>query len=213
MEIIKCKDAKCQECDFSDENMDHIVSELNSGKLVVYPTETLYGLGADPFNEAAVKRVFMAKKRPFDMPLTIAVSNIRMLEELAVLDERGRRLAEKLLPGPLTLLLRKKSIVPDIVSSASQEVGIRIPDHPIALMIIEEFGPIISTSANLHAHPNPYDVQLAIKDLGEAVSIYIDCGATKYGKPSTIVQLLEGDVEVIRPGAIPIEKIEAILHG
>ena len=213
MEIIKCKEGKCQECDFSEEAMDHVISELNSGKLIVYPTETLYGLGADPFDEAAVKRVFMAKKRPFDMPLSIAVSNMRMLEELAVLDDRGRRLAEKFLPGPLTLLLRKKSIVPDIVTSASNEVGIRIPDHPLALKIIEEFGPIITTSANLHSHPNPYDIQLALKDLGESVSIYIDCGPTKYGKPSTIVQLLEGEVEVIRPGAIPIEEVEAILHG
>lgn len=213
MEIIKCNDGNCQKCDFSEDVLDKILSELNSGKLVVYPTETLYGLGADPFDEAAVKRVFMAKKRPFDMPLSIAVSNIRMLEELAVLDERARALAEKFLPGPLTLILQKKAIVPDIVTAASIEVGIRIPDHPLALKMIDEFGPIISTSANLHSHPNPYDCQLAIKDLGNNVSLFLDCGPTKFGKPSTIVQLMAGEVEVIRPGAIPIEKIEAVLHG
>jgi len=110
-------------------------------------------------------------------------------------------------------LLEKKALVPDIVTAASNEVGIRIPDHPFALRLIEEFGPIVSTSANLHSHPNPYDVQLAVKDLGESVSIYVDCGPTKYGKPSTIVQLMEGEVEVIRPGAIPINEVEAVLHG
>lgn len=213
MEIIKCKDNNCIKCDMSEDTLEHIISELNSGKLVVYPTETLYGLGADPFDEAAVKHVFMAKKRPFDMPLSIAVSNVRMMEELAVLDNRARRLIEKFLPGPLTLLLEKKALVPDIVTAASNEVGIRIPDHPFALRLIEEFGPIVSTSANLHSHPNPYDVQLAVKDLGESVSIYVDCGPTKYGKPSTIVQLMEGEVEVIRPGAIPISEVEAVLHG
>ncbi|HSV42145.1 MAG TPA: L-threonylcarbamoyladenylate synthase [Methanomassiliicoccales archaeon] len=213
MEIIKCAEGNCQKCDISEEMMEHIISELHSGRLIVYPTETLYGLGADPFDEAAVKRVFMAKKRPFDMPLSIAVSNMTMLNELAILDDRARKLADAFLPGPLTLLLQKKSIVPDIVTSASLEVGIRMPDHPLALRIIEEFGPIISTSANLHSHPNPYEVNLAVKDLGEAVSIYLDCGVTKYAKPSTIVQLVEGEVEVIRPGAIPIEKVEAVLHG
>lgn len=213
MEIIKCKEANCKNCEFSEETLEQVLSELNSGKLVVYPTETLYGLGADPFDDVAVKKVFMAKKRPFDMPLTLAVSNIRMLEELAVLDDRALTLAKKFLPGPLTLLLQKKSIVPEIVTAASNEVGIRIPDHPVALKIIEEFGPIISTSANLHSHPNPYDCQLAIKDLGESVSMYVDCGPTKYAKPSTIVQLIAGEVEVIRPGAIPIDKVEAVLHG
>jgi L-threonylcarbamoyladenylate synthase len=213
MEIIRCKEANCQKCDFSEETLDHIISELNLGNLVVYPTETLYGLGADPFDEAAVKRVFMAKKRPFDMPLTIAVSNVRMLEELAILDDRARRLVDKFLPGPLTLLLQKRSIVPDIVTAASQEVGIRMPNHPLALRLIEEYGPLVSTSANLHSHPNPYDIQIAIKDLGEKVSIYVDCGPTKFAKPSTIVQLMEGEVEIIRPGAIPIEEVEAVLHG
>jgi len=213
MEILKCKNPNCEKCQPNDGALERIVSELRSGKLIVYPTETLYGLGADPFDETAVKRVFMAKKRPFDMPLSIAVSNLRMLEELAIVDERVRKLAEKFLPGPLTLLLNKRAIVPDIVTAATNEVGIRIPDHPLALKLIDEFGPIISTSANLHSHPNPYDINLAVKDLGDSVSLYLDCGPTKYGKPSTIVQLIEGEVEIIRPGAIPIEKIEAVLHG
>lgn len=213
MQVYKCKENNCENCEFSDQDFDQVISELRSRHLVVYPTDTLYGLGADPFDDVAVKRAYIAKKRPFDMPLTIAVSSMRMMEEVAYVDDRARKLAEAFLPGPLTLLLEKKPIVSDMVSSASKEVGVRIPGHPLALRIIEEFGPITSTSANLHSHPNPYDAQIAMKDLGENVSIYIDCGPTKYGKPSTIVQLMEGEVEVIRPGAIPIDKVEAVLHG
>ncbi|MGD0817545.1 MAG: L-threonylcarbamoyladenylate synthase [Methanomassiliicoccales archaeon] len=213
MEIIKGNEKGGKVCEIEDDKFEMVVSELRSGHLIVYPTETVYGLGADPFDELAVKRVFKAKKRPYDMPLSIAVSNARMLEELAFVDDRARKLIDTFLPGPLTLLLQKKPVVPDMVSAGSPEVGIRIPDHPFALRLINEFGPIISTSANLHSRPNPITCQSAIDDLGESVSIYIDCGPSPIGKPSTIVQLLEGDVEVIRPGAIPIEKVEAVLHG
>jgi L-threonylcarbamoyladenylate synthase len=155
MEIIKGNEKGGKVCEIQDDKFEMIVSELRSGHLIVYPTETIYGLGADPFDELAVKRVFKAKKRPYDMPLTIAVSNARMLEELAFVDDRARKLIDTFLPGPLTLLLQKKPVVPDMVSAGSPEVGIRIPDHPFALRLINEFGPIISTSANLHSRPNP----------------------------------------------------------
>jgi L-threonylcarbamoyladenylate synthase len=213
MEIIKCNEKGGNVCEIQDDKFEMVISELRTGHLIVYPTETLYGLGADPFDELAVKRVFKAKKRPYDMPLSIAVSNARMLEELAFVDDRARKLIAAFLPGPLTLLLQKKPVVPDMVTAGSPEVGIRIPDHPFALRLINEFGPIVSTSANLHSRPNPVTCQNAIDDLGESVSIYVDCGHTSIGRPSTIVQLMEGDVEVIRPGAIPIEKVEAVLHG
>jgi L-threonylcarbamoyladenylate synthase len=213
MDIFRCKCADGSECGVTDSQLDTVLSELHSGKMVVYPTETVYGLGSDPFDEAAVKRVFMAKRRPFDMPLTIAVSNVRMIDELAIMDDRTRKLAERFLPGPLTLLLQKRSVIPDIVTAAQDEVGIRVPSHPFALRLIDEFGPLISTSANLHSRPNPTTVEACVKDLGNAVSVYVDCGPSPIGKPSTIVQLIEGELEVIRTGAIPVEDIEAVLNG
>ncbi len=208
MEVFKWE----KSADLPESAMKKIMSELQAGRLIVYPTETIYGLGADPFDETAVKRAFMAKRRPFDMPMSIAVSNLKMVEELATLDDRARKLGKKFMPGPLTLIVDKKPIVPDILTASSDEIGIRIPDHPAALRIIQEFGPIISTSANLHSHPNPTTCQQSIKDLGASVSVYVDSGPSKIGKPSTIVQLNEGEAAIIRPGAIPREKIEAALN-
>lgn len=213
MEIIKCKDAKCADCSVPKHDLENVLTTLRFGRLVVYPTETLYGLGADPFDETAVKRVFIAKRRPFDMPLSIAVHDISMAEEVAELDENVYRLAKAFLPGPLTLLLKKKPILPDIITAALPEVGIRVPDQPFALRMLEEFGPIISTSANVHSHPNPTNVEMAMADLGGSVATYVDCGPCKIGKPSTIVQIMDGTVEVIRYGAIPKEKIENVLVG
>ncbi|MBN1110073.1 MAG: threonylcarbamoyl-AMP synthase [Methanomassiliicoccales archaeon] len=213
MDIIKCKDANCDNCTVSKHDLEHVLSMLRFGRLVVYPTETLYGLGADPFDETAVKKVYIAKRRPFDMPLSIAVHDISMAEEIAELEENAYRLAKAFMPGPLTLLLKKRSVLPDIITSSYPEVGIRIPDHPFALRMLEEFGPIISTSANRHSHPQPTDVETAIADLGNSVATYVDCGPCRLGTPSTIVQVIDGTVEIIRHGAIPKEKIENVLVG
>ena len=110
MEIIKGNEKGGKVCEIQDDKFEMVVSELRSGHLIVYPTETIYGLGADPFDELAVKRVFKAKKRPYDMPLSIAVSNSRMLEELAFVDDRARKLIDTFLPGPLTLLLQRNQL-------------------------------------------------------------------------------------------------------
>ncbi len=193
--------------------MESIASELKAGKLVVYPTETLYGLGANAFDESAVKRVFVIKKRPFDMPLSVAVSGIEMLESVAVLDKTSRKLVQKLMPGPITLIITKKPNVPDIVTSGSDEVGIRMPDHPLALQIIKRVGPITSTSANLHSKPDPTTVGSMVKEFGDAISTYIDCGKTKLAKPSTIVAVHDGEIEIIRSGVATKKEIEAALNG
>lgn len=211
MDIIKIKEGKGAEGGMSKHDLEHILSTLRFGRLVVYPTETVYGLGADPFDETAVKRVFLAKRRPFDMPLSIAVSDISVAEHVAELDENAYRLAKAFLPGPLTLLVKKRPVLPDIVTASLPEVGIRIPDHPVALRMLEDFGPIVSTSANVHSHPNPVTVEEAMADLGQSVATYVDGGPCKVGTPSTIVQIIDGTVEVIRYGAIPKEKIEDVL--
>jgi L-threonylcarbamoyladenylate synthase len=212
MELIRCKKKNCMVCDLPDSKIEQIANGLKAGKLVVYPTETLYGLGANPFDEAAVKRVYMVKKRPFDMPLSIAVRDLPMLEELAVLDDNTRRLVTKFTPGPITILVTKKRNVPDILTSASMEIGVRIPNHPFALRLIEKCGPIVSTSANLHSKPNPTNADTAVQDIGPMIDVCVDCGPCRVGKPSTIVQLSEGGVEIIRHGAIPKEDIEEALN-
>lgn len=213
MQIIKCRGKNCKECDLSDEEVEMTVGELRKGNLIVYPTETLYGLGANALDENAVKKVFMAKNRPFDMPISIAVSDMPMLENVAVMDSLSRKLAQKFMPGPITLVLKKKPKVPDLVTAGTDEVGIRMPDHPLALRIIRRFGPITSTSANLHSRPDPVNIKYTVKELGDKVSIYLDCGATKLGHHSTIVAVHNGEIEIIRKGVISVEEIEAALNG
>ncbi len=215
MKVIKCANHKgvCKSCDLSEKEVDEIVAVLKEGELIVYPTDTLYGIGADPFNENSVKKVFLAKNRPFDMPLSIAVSNEKMMESVAVLNDNARKLIRKFLPGALTILLTRKPTIPDILTSGSHQVGIRIPDHPLAIRIIDRFGPVTSTSANLHSHKDPTDARIPIKDLEGSVKICVDCGKTTKAEPSTIVDVSDGDVEVIRKGAISQEEIEDALRG
>jgi L-threonylcarbamoyladenylate synthase len=212
MEIINCKKDPCADCGLHESDIKKAVKGLKDGKLVVYPTETVYGLGANPFDEAAVKRVYMAKNRPFDMPLSIAVADIEMMEDITVLSDDARKLVRKFLPGPLTLIVKKKPRVPDIVTYSSENVGIRIPDHPLALRLIREFGPIIATSANLHSHPDAVEADAAKADLGNNADMLIDCGPCRLGKPSTIIYMANGQFELIRAGAITREEIEAALN-
>ncbi|MGQ9587028.1 MAG: L-threonylcarbamoyladenylate synthase [Thermoplasmata archaeon] len=214
MKVIKCAERRtgCKKCDLAEKEIEEIVAVLKSGELVIFPTDTLYGIGADPFNENSVKKVFIAKNRPFDMPLSLAVSNEKMMESVAVLNESARKLIRKFLPGPLTIMLTKKPTIPDILTSGTNQVGIRIPDHPLAIRLIDKFGPITATSANLHSHPDPVEASLAIKDLKGQAHICVDCGRTKHSAGSTIVDVSDGALEIIRKGVIPQEEIEDALR-
>ena len=211
MKIIKCDytsgfDMHCEEA------VAAAAEDLSAGKLVVYPTETVYGIGADIYNQAAVKNLYVTKNRPFDMPLSVAVSDKAMLESVAVLNENADKLIKAFLPGPLTIIIKKQPDVPDIVTSSSQKVGIRIPDVRFALELIRRTGPIVATSANLHSKPDSVDVNAAINDLGDSVDTYIDAGPCSLGQPSTIVWLMDKEVEIIRQGAISVEKIKEVLE-
>ncbi len=210
MKVIKCpgKDKGCKKCELPEKDLDEIVAALKAGELVVFPTDTLYGLGGDPFKENSVKKVYVAKNRPFDMPLSIAVSNEKMMESVAVLNDPARKLIRKFMPGPLTVMLTKKPNIPDILTAGTNSVGIRIPDHPLALRIIDRFGPVTATSANLHSHKDPVDALMPQKDLKGHVQIVVDCGKTKHSGGSTIVDVSDGVVELIRKGVVSEEEIE-----
>lgn len=215
MKQLNCpkKGKECKECVLDNAEIDNLVKVVKGGGLVVYPTDTLYGLGADPFNDSAVKKVFILKNRPFDMPLSVAVSDVRMLESIAVLNEPAKRLISRFLPGPLTIILTKKPSISDLLSSGDNQVGIRIPNHPFALRLIKKAGPLTTTSANLHSHPEPVTVEMAKKDLGSSVDMYVDCGETKHRLGSTIVDVSEGEVEIVRAGVISKEEILNALSG
>ena len=189
------------------------VSALKNGKIVVYPTDTLYGLGADVFNEKAVKNVFLIKHRPLINPLSIAVSCVKDLEELVFLDERTLNIIKSFLPGCLTIVLKKKENIPDIVTAGSSNVAVRIPDNKIALRLLSDFGPLICTSANIHGQSTPTvinDIRMQFKE--EDIAVYIDDGNLN-GEPSTIVDLTSDEIVILREGIISKEQILDVLNN
>lgn len=186
--------------------------DVSAGKLIVYPTDTVYGVGANIFDESAVTSLFVSKKRPFDMALSVAVADKAQMEKIAVLNENADKLISAFLPGPLTIIIQKNPDVPDIVTAASQKVGIRIPDHPIATEIARRSGPIVATSANTHFCPDAVNVDMAVSAFGESVSTYIDAGPSPLGKPSTIVWIKDKEYEIIRQGLITEEMIKEVLQ-
>lgn len=168
---------------------------LKQGGVIAYPTDTVYGIGCNVFNERAVRRVFEIKKRDPRKPLSVAVSDFLMLKEVVEVSEDNRKICEQLLPGPFTVLLPKIKRVPEIVSAGRQLLGVRIPDHKIAIEIIKRAGfPIITTSANLSGEPPPVRAQ----DINLAVD-YIVKGECYYKKPSTVIDLVRK--KIIRPGS------------
>jgi len=183
--------------------IERAIEALREGKLVVYPTDTLYGLGADIFNEDAVKRVYELKKRPLSLPLPIALANVDEIGEYAFVNEIASKIAEEFMPGKITIILRKRDIIPDIISK--DKIAIRVPANEIARKIAKET-PITATSANIHGSKSPATLDEAKKQLGDRVAIYIDGGKLP-GKPSTIVDVSEGIIKIIREGAIPKEEI------
>jgi len=207
MKVYACDNGK-----LSADGLNDVVEIIKNGELIVYPSETVYGIGADIFDEAAIKKVYLAKRRPFDMPLSVGVTDKKMASKIAEIDECAERLIDRFMPGPLTIIVKKKKDVPDIVTANSQKVGIRIPDHPAAMQIMKRTGPMVATSANLHSRPDPVRMEEAMQDLGEAVSAYIDGGPCPLGKPSTIIWLTDCEAEIIRQGAITKKQIEDVLR-
>ena len=202
----------CRRGELSGNDTKEIAGLIKDGELIVYPSETVYGIGADIFDEAAIKKLFMAKHRPFDMPLSVGVADKKAASSIAEIDEFADKLMDAFMPGPLTIIVKKKDNVPDIVTANSHKVGIRIPDHPIAQQILRKTGPVVATSANLHSKPDAVRMEEAKEQLGDTVSAYIDAGPCTTGKPSTIVWIMDGEIEIIRQGAITKKQIQEVLR-
>jgi L-threonylcarbamoyladenylate synthase len=180
---------------------------LRKGGLIVYPTDTLYGLGVDPFNAAAVARMFAAKQRPAGQPVSVVVPNVDAAKELAVFSVRAEAWCRQWLPGPLTLLLRPTASAPKAAISAEGAIAIRVPKHAVALLLAKRFGPITATSANLHGKPPPVEASQAADQLGDAVDLYLDAGPCPIGRESTVVDLTGAEPRVIREGAASAERL------
>jgi L-threonylcarbamoyladenylate synthase len=178
------------------------------GGVVAYPTETVYGLGANALDEQAILRVYQIKKRPLSMPIFLAVSNFEMLESVANVDPQDMAILEQLMPGPVSVLVPKKSIVPNMLTAGSSLVGVRFPDHETALRIIDAAGPITSTSANRTGFAPPTSAQEVSMEIAERVDGVLDGGKCRYSQPSTLLDL--PNKKIIRPGAELQKVLKAI---
>jgi len=193
------------------EHLERAAALLRSGGVVAFPTETVYGLGADAFDPVAVARIFEIKRRPRFDPLIVHVADEAMLAEVARdISPLARRLIATFWPGPLTLVLRKQARVPDIVTAGLPTVAVRMPAHPIARELVRLAGrPIAAPSANPFGYLSPTRAEHVERMLGDAVDAIIDGGATDRGVESTIV-MLEPSPTLLRHGAIPAEEIETL---
>jgi L-threonylcarbamoyladenylate synthase len=199
----------------SGDSVAMAVAALHAGRLVLLPTETVYGLAADGRDPDAVARLYEAKGRPRFNPLIAHVDNLAAAEALARFDDRARALAEAFWPGPLTLVApaRPGCAVCDLARAGLESVAVRAPSHALALEVLKAFGaPIVAPSANRSGRPSPTNLADAISETGAAAAAALDGGACAVGLESTVVGLMPGEpARLLRPGGVTRAQIEAVI--
>ena len=188
---------------------------LRAGRLVVFPTETVYGLGANALDEAAVGRIYEAKGRPARNPVIVHVASATAARELALdWPAAADALARAFWPGPLTIVVHKRTIVPDIVTAGGATVGLRVPAHPLALALLAQAQlPVAAPSANLSTQISPTTARHVERGLGDRVDLIIDGGPTNVGIESTVVDVTGAVPRVLRPGMIARDAIARVAGG
>lgn len=186
---------------------------IKNGGIVVFPTETVYGIGANGLESKAVEKIYIAKGRKQDNPLILHISNKRMLESIVEnINSIEAKLIDAFWPGPFTIILNKKSCVPDIVTGCLDTVGVRMPSGEIALKLIEESGtPLAAPSANISGKPSGTTVEDIFEELKDKVDCIIDGGKTQVGIESTVVRVIDGVPIILRPGKITPEQIKDVV--
>jgi L-threonylcarbamoyladenylate synthase len=186
---------------------------VRQGEVVVFPTETVYGLGADAFQPAALERIFAAKGRPYSDPLIVHIADEESLQLLTTtVSAQAKLLAKAFWPGPLTLILPRGPRVPDLISAGLPTVAVRMPRHPVALALIRAAGsPIAAPSANRFMHVSPTTAQHALGDLAGRVPLILDGGSSEVGVESTVLDLVSPVPTILRPGGVSLESLRTIL--
>ena len=182
---------------------------IKNGDIVAFPTETVYGLGANCFDKRALAKIFKAKGRPSENPLIVHVHSIEQVNDVAEsLSDTARELMHRFWPGPLTLVLKKRAAVPDRATGGLDTVAVRMPDHQVALAIIEQAGvPVAAPSANLSGKPSPTTAQMVYEDLNGKIPLIIDSGPCEVGIESTVIDMTGKVPKILRPGMITMEMI------
>lgn len=173
---------------------------LKKGKIIVYPTDTVYGIAANIYDENAILKVFKAKNRPMNKPLSICLSKIEDIKAVAHIDAETEKIVQKIFPGPFTIILRKKNIISPYLTAGTDKIGIRIPDNQLSQELSSDF-PVTSTSANISGLDVPESPIEVVEQIGSSVDLMLDAGICKYGLHSTVVDMTEEYPRIIREGA------------
>jgi L-threonylcarbamoyladenylate synthase len=195
-----------------EEELNRAAQILRQGGLVAFPTETVYGLGANALDAEAVARIYRVKERPFASPLIVHVADEAMARTIAAeWPKRAQLLAQKFWPGPLTLVLKKAEAIPDLVTAGLPSVGVRVPAHPVAAALFRRAGiPVAAPSANRFSEISPTTAEHVRKSLGDRVDMILDGGPTQVGIESTVASLVRVPPVVLRPGMIAQAELEAV---
>ena len=195
--------------------LKEVARTIKQGGVVVFPTETVYGIGANGLSANAVKRIYEVKQRPLNKPISLLVNGTDMINEIAQdITDLEKALIKEFFPGPLTIILKNKDIVPNIVTANSNTVGVRMPSNEIALKLIEYAGvPIATPSANISGKPSGTNMEDIMKDFEGKVDYFVDDGPSKIGISSTIVQVIDGVPHILRQGKITEKQIMNIVTG
>lgn len=188
---------------------------IRDGGIVIFPTETVYGIGTNGLDEKAIKKIYEVKQRSFNKPISLLVNNIEMVNKIAKnISKLEYKIMESFFPGPLTIILEKRDIIPNILTANTNTVGIRMPSGKIAKKLIEYAGvPIATPSANISGRPSGTNIKDIQKDFEGKVDYFIDNGESKLGVPSTIVKVINDEVHILREGSISKKQINRIIQN
>ena len=199
--------------DTSSKAIENLQSVLNSGGVIAFPTDTFYGLGADPFNPDAISKIFRIKQRPADKPLLVLIHSLDQLQDLTHgVTNNARKLMEHIWPGPLTLIFQAAPGLPDALTAGTGTIGIRLPGHPFTLMFLEALDrPLTAPSANISNAEEPKTAQEISSALGKELDWIVDGGPSPGGKSSTVLDTTTNPPTLIREGALPRGDLESVL--
>lgn len=198
--------------EYNEESIKYAASCIKNGDIVAIPTETVYGLAADAFNEKAVSKIFTAKGRPQDNPLIVHISDLKMMDNLVSdFSVTAKKIVDKFWPGPLTIILPKSPIVPDCVTAGLNTVAVRYPSHPVAQALIKASAtPLAAPSANLSGKPSPTSAKHVFDDLNGNIEVILDGGVCEVGLESTVISIDDDKICVLRPGKITVDDLKTV---
>ena len=196
--------------EIEDGKINEIAKNIRNGKIAIFPTETVYGIGTNVFKKEAVEKIYKIKNRPYDKAINVLVSNIEMIEQVAKnISKTEYGIIKNFFPGPLTIILNKQDDVPDIVTAGGNTIGVRMPKNDIALKLIETVGsPLATTSANYAGKKSTINMNMVREEFEVDVDYVIDGGESKIGIASTIVKVESEEIKILRQGSITKDDIE-----